>query len=692
VKSGIKRNNFSLKRGVVMRISRKARIVPALLLGVPFFFGGCASPLKPQLSATAQAEALSHFSLGLLAEAGDDSEAALSHFEAAIRLDPGEEKVYAPAVAIALKLKQPDTAIKLAQKLAKRYPDSTESQLLLARVYALTDQTDPAEILFRKVQKKSPEHPDAPLFLAQLYLSQDKPAEALETLREAMKVQSKNADLLYLTGTLCIDRARGMGDTHEARTAVQEGIAFLQQALEIDPQNPLRWQQTGLALLAIDQLDEALQAFQEARLYAPSDVLLARQTFTLLIQAGKYDDALNMYDELAAETGTEPELWLQYLAEKMPEEEHVKLTGYLEKQLSEQPQAPVFYYAQLGSLYIGAHKNQEADAVLLKALENYPADNRLKILLGYLYLQQDRNEDAYAALERVRTESPEAEWSANPFFLFNFLMSAQKSGRPEQAAQVLASIYTNSTDVLSQYISSLLTGRSPASIESTIELLTVFYTLRPEASEALYYLMVLQAEQKEYLKAIETAKQFEILALKNGDTNLLNGQFYYQHAALYERTGQLETAEKLFLTVIETGEEPLASSAKNYVAYMWAERGEKLDAGLKLVQEALSADPENGAFLDTLGWIYYMQGRYAEALKELQKARLVAEDDPTVWEHLGDTYLKLGNLNEASRHWKKALDFDPESQRLIDRLKVRGITSDGLPEPTDNPADTTLRP
>jgi tetratricopeptide (TPR) repeat protein len=675
-----------------MRISRKVRIVQALLLGVPIFFGGCASLSKPQLSATAQAEALSHFSLGLLAEAGGDSAAALDHFEAAIRLDPGEEKIYAPAVAIALKLKHPDTAIRLAQKLVKRYPGNAESQLLLARVYALTDNSDQAGILFRKVQTKFPENPEAPVFLAQLYLSQDKPAEALETLRAAMELQSKNADLLYLMGTLCIDRTRGMGDTSEAKAAVQEGIAFLRQALELAPQNPLRWQQTGLALLAINQRDEALKAFQEARLYAPSDVLLARQTFTLLIQAGKYDEALSIYDELAAETGTEPELWLQYLAEKMPEEEHVKLTGYLEKKLSEQQQAPVFYYAQLGSLYIGAHKHQEAEAVLLKALEYYPSDNRLRIVLGYLHLQQDRYDDAYAILECVRTESPEEEWSSNPFFLFNFLVAAQKSGHSEQAAQTLASTYTNNPIVLNQYVASQLTGESPVSTESAIELLNIFHTLRPEASEALYYLMVLQAEQKEYMKAVETARQFEILALKNGDTNLLNGQFYYQYAAFYERTGQLETAQKLFLTAIETGEETLVPSAKNYIAYMWAERGEKLDEGLKLVQEALTVDPENGAFLDTLGWIYYMQGRYAKALKELKKASLVTEDDSTVWEHLGDTYLKLGNLDEASKHWKKALDLDPESQRLIDRLKINGVTSDEHPEPANNPADTTIRP
>jgi Flp pilus assembly protein TadD len=87
-----------------------------------------------------------------------------------------------------------------------------------------------------------------------------------------------------------------------------------------------------------------------------------------------------------------------------------------------------------------------------------------------------------------------------------------------------------------------------------------------------------------------------------------------------------------------------------------------------------------------------MQGRYAEALNELQKARAFFGDDSTVWEHLGDTWLKLGNMDEASKHWKKALELDPESQRLIERLEANGVTTDEGPASEDNPADTMPRP
>ncbi len=674
-----------------MCASRKVRVAGVAALGILLGISGCASPSKPQLNANVQAEALSHFSLGLLAEAGGDSAGALNHFKAAIRLDPNEDKLYAPAVAIALKLKQPDDAVRLARELVKRRSGAVDPLLLLARVYALTEHPDQAEALFRQAFVEFPQHPETPVFLAKFYLSQERRTNALETLRAAAEVQSGNAELLHLLGTLCIDSVREMGDTPLAKTTIQKGIHFLQKALEIAPEDPLRWQQLGLALIAVKQPVEALHAFQKALSKVPADLPLARQIFDLLIQSGKYDEAVAACDQLAAETATYPELWLQYLSENMPEEARARLTEILATEIREQPQSPVSHYAQLGTLYIGAHKNQKSEDILLKALALYPDNNRLRIVLGFLNLQQERYDEAYTGLEQVRAKSPESEWSANPFFLFNFLVAAQKSGHLEEAAKTLASTYTNNPVILNRYMQSLLTGQTPVSTEGAIELLNIFHSLRPEADEALYYLMVLQAKQKQYEKAIETAQQFESVVQKSGETALLSGQFYYQFASLYERAGQLETAEKLFLKAIEMSGE-VTAAAQNYIAYMWAERGEKLNAGLELIKKALAEDPENGAFLDTLGWIYYMQGRYPEALQELQKAKGFFSGDPTVWEHLGDTYLKLGNRAAAIEHWGKALELAPESQQLIGRLEANGIRPDERPVSADSPVNTPPRP
>ena len=99
---------------------------------------------------------------------------------------------------------------------------------------------------------------------------------------------------------------------------------------------------------------------------------------------------------------------------------------------------------------------------------------------------------------------------------------------------------------------------------------------------------------------------------------------------------------------------------------------------------ALDIDPENGAYLDSLGWYYYRKGDFARALTELlHAADLINPPDPVVYEHIGDTYKSLGNTALALTYWQKGLTLDPQSQSLatkIDQAKAK-VTSN----PTTTP-------
>ncbi|MDK2857224.1 MAG: hypothetical protein PWQ29_1064 [Verrucomicrobiota bacterium] len=675
-----------------MRTSHNIKAAAVMLIGILFWLSGCATPAESQLSANAQAEALSHFSMGLLAEANGDSSGALEHLEKAIQLDPSEEKLSATAITIALRLKQNEKAARLAESFSKAAPGTEAALLFPAKVYALTNAPERAEPLFKQAVAEFPNSAESASALAQFYLSQKQREKAIETLRTAIENQPENALLLQLLGALYVDSARDLGDSPQAVTLVEKGIDCLRKSLAIEPENPAGLQQLGYALLAIKKTDEALDVFRKVRTYAPEELLPAQQFLNLLLQTDRVEEALSIYPRLAADTGTEPEIWIQYLAEQIPAEKRYLLTDHLEKLLLE-PDPAVFYYAQLGSLYVEEGTPEKAEAVLRKALVSHPGDSRLYIVLGHLHLLEGRYEEAYQDLKRVRTGSPENEWWKNPFVMFNSLVSAQKSGHLDEAASLLADSYDKNREILSQYIHILLTGKTPASNEDAIELLNAFVSRRPETAEAFYYLIMLQADQHQYTDALQAARQFEKLAVDSGNTNLLNGQFYYQYASIYERTGQLEEAEKQFQKAIKLGDAEITAAAQNYIAYMWAERGEKLDAGLDLIQKALSFDPDNPAFLDTLGWIYYKQGRYDEALRELQKALSFSpQENPEILEHLGEVYFKLGNREAAIEQWQKALELKPDSPSVIERLKQNGITPAGCPGSADGPAATTPRP
>ncbi|HKL21326.1 MAG TPA: tetratricopeptide repeat protein, partial [Tichowtungia sp.] len=424
----------------------------------------------------------------------------------------------------------------------------------------------------------------------------------------------------------------------------------------------------------------------------PEDIQLARQLLDLYILNGDIEPALALCEELRRFTRTDPELWFQYLIEKIPDGQQAALMEYLEDFLQEHPHAAAMYYTTLGSLYIEQEKIPDAQRILQKARAVHPENSRIKTASGYLHLQQEQYEEAYRAFRQVQTGPTNPEWVSNPLFAFNFVLAAQQTGRIEKAADALSAAYENDPGILTLYLRMLSSGKPPVSAESATDLLQRFHERSPDAIHALYYLSYLLAEQKQYEDALHHAKRFEEQAAGTTGTNLLDGAFYYQYAALHERTGTLVDAEPLFRKAIELGPDSVAAAAQNYMAYMWAERGDKLDTALGLIQKALAVEPENAAFIDTLGWIYYMQGRYEEALVQLKKASELIQDDPEVWEHLGDTYLKLGDRGCAIRKWEKGLQADPDHQPLIERLKETGISTNGYPAPKDSPADTPSRP
>jgi len=113
---------------------------------------------------------------------------------------------------------------------------------------------------------------------------------------------------------------------------------------------------------------------------------------------------------------------------------------------------------------------------------------------------------------------------------------------------------------------------------------------------------------------------------------------------------------------------PRHAQARNYLGYSWAERGINLDKALEHIQKALEIDPENGAYIDSLGWVYFQQGEYVRAREELKKAIKLMKDS-VIYEHLGDTYNKLGETRRALDAYRKALQLDKENEKLMEKIR-----------------------
>ena len=128
---------------------------------------------------------------------------------------------------------------------------------------------------------------------------------------------------------------------------------------------------------------------------------------------------------------------------------------------------------------------------------------------------------------------------------------------------------------------------------------------------------------------------------------------------------------------------------------MWSEKNLHLDRALEFSRRALAQDPENGAFLDTLGWIFFQQGRYQDALSPLQKAAELIPDDATVADHLGDLYQKLNQPAAALKFWSSAYQLDSKNDAVAKKLRTHGLDPSkvlapappaGKPAPAPKPA------
>jgi tetratricopeptide (TPR) repeat protein len=146
----------------------------------------------------------------------------------------------------------------------------------------------------------------------------------------------------------------------------------------------------------------------------------------------------------------------------------------------------------------------------------------------------------------------------------------------------------------------------------------------------------------------------------------------FMRGAMYEKLKRYDDAETEFRKVLALN--PGNASALNYLGYMLADRNVRLSEAQQLIQKALDRDPNNGAYLDSLGWVYYRMGKLEEAEQTLRRALERFPRDPTIHDHLGDVCFRQGRLKEAIVQWQNSLkEWESASAAENDPAEVAKI-------------------
>jgi tetratricopeptide (TPR) repeat protein len=249
----------------------------------------------------------------------------------------------------------------------------------------------------------------------------------------------------------------------------------------------------------------------------------------------------------------------------------------------------------------------------------------------------------------------------------------EKLGQPALALQTLDATATNSPATAESAVRVAL-------IQLKIDRPAAMSTLEeanrrmPDKPAILYPLAALLLAENRYDEAATLFTR--TLSLMKASGQQVGENLYFSCGAACERAGRLKEAEQAFLECIENY--PTHHESLNYLAYTWAEQGTNLDQAAEFATRAVVAEPDNPAYLDTLGWIYYRQKKYPEALDQMESAFILCSDDPTIADHLGDVYMALGRQDDAVTQWSRSFVLDPDNPKVAGKLKAKGIPLDPL--------------
>lgn len=204
----------------------------------------------------------------------------------------------------------------------------------------------------------------------------------------------------------------------------------------------------------------------------------------------------------------------------------------------------------------------------------------------------------------------------------------------------------------------------------------------PASPDALVRLGDLTMQDKDFDGAIDHYTN-AIARFEEEDKN--HWAVYYARGAAYEQAGEWDAAEADFLHALDLF--PGQPEVLNYLAYSWLIQGKHIQEAEDMLKRAIDASPKAAHIIDSYGWALYNLGRYDEAVRYLETANLLLPHDPTINDHLGDTYWQIGRITEARFQWERALTFEPEKEGEVESIRAKlryGI--DGQPSDASSSA------
>jgi tetratricopeptide (TPR) repeat protein len=643
-----------------MKLSLIAAVV---CLSVPSIASAQAARPRPDAASQPSrvAQAYEQFLIGHSLEERDDVAGAIAAYKRAIELDPRAAEIPAELAGLYLRHDQVDEAGSAAEQALKIESTNAEAHRVLGMIAAAkadgrrppqgADENVANAIRHLEQAVANPigeADPNARGTLARLYLRGSNYDKAIPLLVDLVRQQPG-----WLEGS------RLLAQAYAGAGRIEEAIALLDEQASEDPsllptladfyERQRRW-------------SDAANAYARALNVAPRNAELRTRYAQALLNAGGRDDltkARDALNELVAVRNDARALYMLSQANRRLGD-LAAAESSARRLIAAQDASPWGYFALAAALEEAQQYQKVADALTpaVAKFHDMSGDHSLELgmLLPHLgFAQQELGEydKALATFTEARRLAPKDPIVAG--YLIGANIAAKKyTVAVDLAKQARADNPTDLTLARLEAQALRQNGRADEGVAVMEEVLKS----HPDNPAAYVALAQTYSDAQRGPLAVKLLRDAQSRFPSSTD-------IVFQLGAAQEKQKNFAEAETAFLEVISR--EPEHAGALNYLGYMLAERGERLDESVAYLKRALAVEPDNGSFLDSLGWAYYKAGKLDLAEQNLRRAAEQLRTNSVIQDHYGDVLFRAGRLDDAISAWNRALSGDGDS---IDRPEI----------------------
>ena len=607
----------------------------------PLLDGGLVSSpdlLPPGQEQAAQAHAL--YSLGIHHELADEYALAYDAYRQAAALDPDNERLVLRMASTLVLQRKTEDALRAVEDFLQRRPASESALLWLATFYGSTGDSERVVELFRQMTRQFPAKPLGWLQLAAATARAGDTNAVEKILNDGLAKAQPPTALRQELVRLELGRMQATEDPGLRREIRRQAIARLREISEEIPGDADTLFALGDLLVKDEQMEDAIRTYEKIERIQPADLQARQRLAKAFLAMDDQPKAIAVLEKLAQSQKSPADVHY-YLAELyLQAGDSTNAAAHFRIAADAAPGDPA-PWIKLAAL----QADQDADvaiATLTQALEKMPGNPKVLEVFALVRMQQKRYEEAAALMQQVYDAAVAQDPEAIPsnLFFYNYAVVCTQLRRAQDAAAWLHRAVEQEPAMLDLYMQRVLTGTDTfrKSAGGVLRALAEIPSTESAAIHAnLANLYLAQGKSDRAIREFETAAA--IVEKEPLQAAVLNPRFYFWFGVALDQAKQTDRAVAMFETCLEN--DPEFADALNYLAYLWAVRGERLDEALRHAQAALALDPENAAYLDTLGWVYYQQGRYADALKFLQQADALRPGDAEILGHVEKAKEKL---------------------------------------------------